>query len=183
VESFIGHYGYGAHFQPAVGGGNYLGHGAHAHHVGARHAQKFILGRRFKVGPLHAHIHARVQRDIVPLGNVQQLAAQLAVIGLRHIRKTGAQPPVVFAPQGIFGLQVYVVGNQHQLPRRHSRIYASCGVGYKQVFSAQHFHHVYGKNHLLHTVPLVVVKTPVHHQHFFVVYGAKNKAAPVAFHR
>ena len=104
---------------------------------------------------------------------------QVLVVGTRHVCESHAKVRIVFTQQRI-GQQVDVVCDDHQIPYFQFRIDAAGRVRHKERFCPHQLEHPYGKGHLVHAVPFVIMKASLHANDVFAAQGTGNQIALVA---
>ena len=107
---------------------------------------------------------------------------QAAVVGFAHVGEAGAGGKV-FTTEGMFGEEVDVVGDEHDVTNLETFVRPPRGVGHEEGLDAEFVHHADGERHLLHRVALVVVEASLHGQHFLSAEPSENQAARMPFDR
>ena len=110
------------------------------------------------------------------------LGNKIARVSLAHVREARPHLRVVPSPQRVFGEQVDMVADNHQISDFEVGVHPPGGVRNQQIFHAQRLHHPHGESHLLHVVALIVMEPALHGQHVHAAQLAHDELAAVPFH-
>ena len=91
-----------------------------------------------------------------------------------HIRETGTRGEVL-AAQRMFGEEVDMVVDHHEVTDLERWIHTACRIADKERLDAQLVHHPLGECHVLHRVALIVMETTVHRHDVFAAKLAEDK--------
>ena len=64
--------------------------------------------------------------------------------------------------KGIFGEEVYVVGDYHDVAHTEFLVHSAGSIAYEKGIDAEGFHHAHREGHLLHIIAFIVVETSLH---------------------
>jgi len=145
-----------------VDGHQHLGHGRHAHHVGADGAEKAVFRPRFQVWAGHADVHAAMGYEVLPPGDFQGPPHQHGIVGPAHVGKTGAQAVVVHADQRVVVHQVDVIVDDDDVAQAVQRVQPAAGIGDQEQFRAQGAHHPNRERKLPLRIAFIGVKASLH---------------------
>ena len=159
----------------------YLRDSAHAYGVGSHAMIHLIFCRSLECRSLHAHIHTVYQTYAFLHGYSLCLCYQFAVICLVHVRKTWSGGEVL-SSQRMFGEEVYVVGDNHQIAYLELRVHSSGSVRYEKSLDAKLIHHSYRECHLLHRVSLIIMESSFHCHDVLVPEFSEYKFTRVSFY-
>ena len=143
--------------------------------LAADDAEVAILGRCLERRSLRAHIDTLLYLDVVLLGNFEGLGNKPMRIGLAHVGETHAQLVVVAAVQRMFGEEVDVVADNHDVADGKVGVHAAGRIGDKEVLDTQLLHHPHGESHLLHVISLIEMETALHSHHIFFTELPEDK--------
>ena len=82
----------------------------------------------------------------------------------------------------MFGEEIDVVGDNHQIADAELRVHTACGVAHEERFHPQLIHHPHGESGFLHAVALVEVETALHRHHILIAQIAENQSTAMSFH-
>lgn len=168
------------HLQSAVGGGDDLRDGGHAHGVGAQGPEGPDFRRRFIAGAGAAQVHTLLQREAQGLGGLLRSLAQSGRIRIGHIAEAGAERRVVGTDEGIGSHEVDMILNEHQVAHLEAGVDAAGGIGHDQRCHAQLLHHPHGENDIGQCVALVEMEAALHADDGFSAEAARHELALVA---
>ena len=83
----------------------------------------------------------------------------------------------------MFGEEVDVVGDDHQVSDTERGVYSSGGIGDEQLLDADFMEHPYREGDFLHGIAFVIVEAPLHGDDVFVAEFAEQQVAFVALYR
>ena len=160
----------------------HFGNGAHAHSIASETVIHFLFCWGLKGGTLHTEVHAVNQTDAFLLSYLIGFGNEMVVIGLVHVgeTRTGGE---VFSAQRVFGEEVDMVGDDHEIADFKLRVHSSRGVGDKERLDTQFVHHANGEGHLLHRVALIIMETSLHRHDILVAKFSEDQFSTVSFHR
>ena len=163
----------------AVVGHDDLWDGGHAHGVATHGAVHAVFSRCLEGGTCGAQIDAVDQSDVLLLGNLGGQVDELVVVGFVHIREARSGGEVL-AAQRVFGEEIDVVGDDHEVANLEGGIHATGSIGDEERLDAQFVHDADGERHLFHGVALVVVEAPLHGHDVYAAQLAEDECAGVS---
>ena len=113
-------------------GNDNFGYSGHTYRIATDNTEIFIFGRSLESRSRSAYIYAVHEPYVFFCGNSVGQFDVLLVVWFRHCRKTRAKFLVVFASERIFGEQVDMIGNNHNVANLEFLVHASCSVAYEQ---------------------------------------------------
>ena len=124
--------------------------------------RKRYSARVSRFGPDHRDIDTAMGDDVLLERDFQRQILKLAIVRLDQVGKSGTEPIVVGADQGVQPHQVDVVFDDDQVALVVERVQPARGIGDDQEPAAQLLHHPDRKGHLPGRITLVEVKPPFH---------------------
>ena len=164
-----------------VVGNDDFGNRTHAYGIAAETMVHLVFSRCLEGGALHANVHPMNQSDSFLCGYAVGKADELSVIGFVHVGKTGTRREVLSA-QGMFGEEVDMVGNDHEVADVEFGIHATGGIADEERLDAQFVHDTYGEGDLFHGISLVVMESALHRHDILAAELSENQFAAVAFY-
>ena len=158
-----------------------FGDGGHADGIGSEDAVHLVLRWGFVGGPLGGEVDALDGADALLAGYLARHVEEGVVVGLVHVGETGSGGEVGTV-EGMFGHEVDVVGDEHEVANAECGVHAARGVANEEVLDAQFVHDANGEGHLLHVVAFVVVKASLHGHHVLAAQTAEEELAAVSLH-
>lgn len=139
-----------------------------------------ILGRSLKRRSLHTDVHAMLQLNVLFLSYLVGQSNELMVVSLVHIGETWTRREVR-SMQRMFGEEVDMVIDHHQVTDVKIRIHAARSVAHEQRPDAKLIHHALRKRHFLHRISLVEMESTFHGHDIFAAKLAEDQFAGMSF--
>ena len=156
---------------------------AHAHGITAQDpAHLYLLGRLIGRS-CQLYIDSLLKPDIQLPGSCPDYIAQRVIIYLAHIRKSWPQFIQVLPNQRRRHKAGNLVPDQHKIPCRIIMINPARSVGQEQDFRPHQLHKPDRKYHIRHGIPLIIMHTPLHHDHRHTIDMCKYKPPLMAGYR
>ena len=158
-----------------------LRYGAHAYGVASHHAIHLVFGRCLEGGALYADVHAIGNTDVLLTGYGCGFLNQSHVVSLVHVREAGTGREVL-AAQRVFGEEIDVVSNNHQVADLERWVHAAGSVRNEEGLDAQFVHDAHGEGDLLHVVAFVIVEAALHGQDVNTTKLTEDKLSGMSFY-
>jgi hypothetical protein len=175
----VGDQGQRQHADAGVARQDGLGHGTHAHRVGAERAQHADLGRCLELRPQHPRVHALVQRLVQAMRHRMRDAAQWRVVGVAQVDET-LRARLAVQRRALH--HVEVVGHQHQGAGAHRGLQAAGCIGQHQHAHAERGQRADRALHRIRPTVLIGVLAPGQHRHRHAADAAQAQGACMAGH-
>lgn len=159
-----------------------FGNGGHTYSIAAYYAEVLVFGRGLEGGAGSAYIYTMHQTNAKAFGYFVSLADEFVVVSFCHCGEARSQFFVVFATQRVFGEEVDLVGNCHDVAYAEVLVHAARSIGYIQCINAECAENTHGEGDGLHVITLVVVETALHSNNAFPVEVAEDKVAAVSLY-
>ena len=159
---------------------DHFGYGAHTYGVATEDVVHFVFSGSLESRTLSSEVHTFLYFDALFLGNLASHLQELLVVSFAHIWETWTSGEV-WSVQGMFGHEVDVVGDEHQVADFEVGIHTSGSIAYEELFDAEFVHHTYGEGDFLHIIAFVIVEAAFERHDFLATQTTEYEAAAVTF--
>ena len=161
---------------------NNFGNGRHTYRIRTQDTKHLVFRRSFKRRPLRADVHTVLHLDTLFCCNCIRLADKLFIVRLAHVREARAIRNIP-AVQRMFGEEIDVIGDNHQVADFKIGIRTAAGIRNKQGLDTQFPHYTYREGHFLHGISLIEVEASLHGHNILITQLAENQFAAVSLYR
>ena len=162
-------------------GYDHFGYGAHTNGVATEDAVHFVFSRCLECWSLSCEVDTLLHFDALFLCYLASHLQKFLVISFAHIWEAWASGEVG-TMQGMFGHEIDVVGDEHQIADFEVGIHTSGSIAHEELLNAQFVHHTYGEGDLLHVIAFVVVEAAFERHDFFTTQTTEYETAAMTFY-